>query len=1055
MIEHRRLGLAFTSLLYFMLSAGTTASYGLSNTAGVEQPSDVYVSVYADSVGADSGAPRAGAKIHHALARRVRDLAPAETVKTWVLFKDKGVATRRAYDEAIRDVASKYNRRAIQRRRNRRTLSALFDEYDLPVVPAYISQVEATGAKVHVVSKWVNSVSVHATKAQLRQIDALAFVKAIEPVRRSRRIDSPEAEKTHTDVAVSGSSRSALGGGDTCATATVIPSIPYRDTGTTVGLTADYHEECPGSFSEPSPGAPDVVYSYTPTEDTTISIELCNGSDYNTTLYVYENICESGTLIACNDDTCGRRSAIYDLALSAGSTYYIVIDGSTGVGTTDAGNYVLDVLQGGSWYGQAVYQLEEINLVSVHDLGYTAQDVVIGVLDGGFSRDPYPAFNNPAHPLNVIAEWDFVNDDPDTTTVPSDPIGDGWHGAWVLGVLAPYVPYELVGGAYDASFILCKTEDEGEYRGEEDNFVAGLEFIEANGGDMATSSLGYSVFDYWPDSYQQSDMDGLTAICTIGANIATGKGLHLCNCMGNEGHDTDPATSHLITPADGFQVISVGAVYSDGSIVDYSSDGPTADGRVKPEVLARGENVRSISAAYLTQDYQGIGGRSFSVPLVASAVACLTQAHPNWTPERMRQALLETADYYVANGTFDPLYVRGYGVINALAALQHNDCNVNSVADECDLDCDAPGCEAPCGTSQDCNDNAIPDDCELDCDGDGTPNDCETDVGEQDCNVDGVCNGARIAACPPDTLSCGDCNNNGLPDECDRDSNGNGIPDDCDAKPPVYPSDPQHQAAKNRYVSIDPTTSGAMPVGFQVQLTSMRRCSGDDRRACVTLADCPRVCDGNHNLQCEYNAICGADGPCVPTSPCVEHASVGTTKWVDQPSVNTCVPLSDCSDQWFAGLAGAPVFRVWTEDTVHVTGCEIVPAAEYEVRTTADGTLFTDPLTIGTIAKPQVHYGDCVGPVVSGQYTPPDGFVSVVDVQAYLIANQAGASAPHTTWVDLQGVSGTSICIPPDGGCVVPQQILNVGDLQTIKFGFLGQTYVDTPGHENPGDCPP
>ena len=167
-------------------------------------------------------------------------------------------------------------------------------------------------------------------------------------------------------------------------------------------------------------------------------------------------------------------------------------------------------------------------------------------------------------------------------------------------------------------------------------------------------------------------------------------------------------------------------------------------------------------------------------------------------------------------------------------------------------------------------------------------------------------------------------------------------------------------------------------------------------------------------------------------------------KWVGEPVSNACVPLNDCAGQWFAGLVDAPVFRVWTEDTLHVSACEIVPVADYDIRSTGDGVSFSDPLSVGTITKPNVHYGDCAGPVISGQYTAADGFVSVVDVQAYLIANQGGASAPHTTWVDLQSGS-----LP-----VVPQQILNVGDLQTIKFGFLGQTYVETPGHDNPSDCP-
>jgi len=251
-------------------------------------------------------------------------------------------------------------------------------------------------------------------------------------------------------------------------------------------------------------------------------------------------------------------------------------------------------------------------------------------------------------------------------------------------------------------------------------------------------------------------------------------------------------------------------------------------------------------------------------------------------------------------------------------------------------------------------------------------------------------------------------------------------------------------APKNRYISIDPTTSGMTSVALRVELTSMRRCTGDDRRSCVIDADCPSVCDNNNDLQCADDTICGG-GSCIVTSPCVEHSDVGAvTKWVDAPFISRCIPLDDCAGQWFANLTDTPTYRVWTEDTLHITDCQIVPVAMYDIRATVDGAGFSDPLTIGTIKKPQVHYGDCVGSVVSGQYTPPDGFTNVNDVQAYLIANQCGSTAPHTIWLDLHSGS-----VP-----IVPQQILNVGDLQTIKFGILGRTYVETPGHSDPGDCP-
>jgi hypothetical protein len=125
-------------------------------------------------------------------------------------------------------------------------------------------------------------------------------------------------------------------GGDTCATATVIPSLPYSDTGTTVGLTDDLQ---PATCSVAG-GAPDAVYVYTPSVDQDITVDLCAATDYDSTVYVLEGACP-GPEIACNDDSCGLQSRIDSVSLTAGTPYYIIIDGYS----SNAGNYSLDVTE--------------------------------------------------------------------------------------------------------------------------------------------------------------------------------------------------------------------------------------------------------------------------------------------------------------------------------------------------------------------------------------------------------------------------------------------------------------------------------------------------------------------------------------------------------------------------------------------------------------------------------------------------------------------------------------------------------------------------------------
>ncbi|MBN2055850.1 hypothetical protein JW905_13055, partial [bacterium] len=134
-------------------------------------------------------------------------------------------------------------------------------------------------------------------------------------------------------------------GGDTCATATVIASLPYTATGSNVGFTDDYEEQC--NYSSTSG---DVVYSYTPTADDTIDLTLCVGdTDYDTKMFVYENTCVS-PYYACNDDSCSAPyysdyvSSISGMAVTAYNTYYIVVDGYGGV----EGTYTLEVTGGGT-----------------------------------------------------------------------------------------------------------------------------------------------------------------------------------------------------------------------------------------------------------------------------------------------------------------------------------------------------------------------------------------------------------------------------------------------------------------------------------------------------------------------------------------------------------------------------------------------------------------------------------------------------------------------------------------------------------------------------------
>lgn len=315
------------------------------------------------------------------------------------------------------------------------------------------------------------------------------------------------------------------------------------------------------------------------------------------------------------------------------------------------------------FYGRSEVQVRQLGLDKLHKAGYTGRGIVIAVIDCGFDLS-HTAFRDPKNPIKVIAQWDFVENDGDVTPRPGIHPTNYDHGTLVLGILAAYAPKELVGTAYAADFILCNPEDgEYEYYLEERWFAAALEFAESRGADIVTSSLVlYGVY-----SHEQAD--GNTAVMTIGLNIAVGNGVICLTGAGNSGHDQDPATSHLMVPGDAKNVICVGSITQKAVIAGFSSDGPTQDGRLKPEVLAMGLGTATVSLTD-KNGYINVSGPSVATPVVAGAVACLLQVHPDWTVQQLRKALFLSGDFYRKHGKPDPLFIHGYGIPDVFLAAE-------------------------------------------------------------------------------------------------------------------------------------------------------------------------------------------------------------------------------------------------------------------------------------------------------------------------------------------------------------------------------------------------
>jgi subtilisin family serine protease len=319
-------------------------------------------------------------------------------------------------------------------------------------------------------------------------------------------------------------------------------------------------------------------------------------------------------------------------------------------------------------YGVAAPQLQQVHVDGLHQLGYEGQGIRIAILDDGF-HTRHRCFGQ----LRVVASRDFINRDDDVMDQTQQPVtGDetrtdqNLHGAQVLSLLAGDDAGRFYGVAPRAEYLLAKTEISAtELPSEEDRWVAGLEWADSLGAQVVNSSLGYNL---WDDGtgYTLAQMDGATAVTTVAAEIAVARGLVVVVAAGNEGGNS---WGRVTAPADGPGVISVGAVDipSPGlrqPLLAYnSSRGPTADGRIKPDVVAPGQGV--VVADIRGGDYQRGSGTSFASPLAAGVCALLLQAHPDWTPRQVQAALRRTA---LDLGPAGPDTAYGWGQVDALAA---------------------------------------------------------------------------------------------------------------------------------------------------------------------------------------------------------------------------------------------------------------------------------------------------------------------------------------------------------------------------------------------------
>ena len=280
-------------------------------------------------------------------------------------------------------------------------------------------------------------------------------------------------------------------------------------------------------------------------------------------------------------------------------------------------------------FGNGDSQARMLGTQNLHNAGYKGNGMVIGVLDDGFSKvDKNTYLAHLYTGKKVLGTYDFVRNSSAVYDV-------GGHGSLVLSTMASNIDGKFVGTAPEASYVLLRSEeDPGERIIEEANWLFAAEFADSVGVDVINTSLGYFDYDYAPYTHSKQDLDGDKTLITKAADWAAAAGILVCVSAGNAGN------AGIGSPADADSVLTIGSVDRNEIKSGFSSIGPTADGRIKPDLSAMGS---SATWAFVGSNNLSIlsasNGTSFSCPIFAGFATCFWQANPSLKMMEVQAAL--------------------------------------------------------------------------------------------------------------------------------------------------------------------------------------------------------------------------------------------------------------------------------------------------------------------------------------------------------------------------------------------------------------------------------
>lgn len=323
-------------------------------------------------------------------------------------------------------------------------------------------------------------------------------------------------------------------------------------------------------------------------------------------------------------------------------------------------------------YGDATAQIQLLGADVMHNQGFHGEGMLVALFDDGFLNvNTSACLQHLVQQNKIVKVYDFVDND---NTVYSQ----GGHGTAVLSTMAGYIDNQMISPAFGTSVALFRTEDNfSETPLEEANWLFAAEMADSLGADIISSSLGYSTFDNSADNYTPAMMDGKTALSTRAADLATERGIVVVVSAGNSGNDS--SWQIITAPSDGDSVLAIGAVTRAGNYASFSSKGNSADGRVKPDVVAVGSNTALCNTSGFASTSNGT---SFAAPLVAGLVAGFWQANPHLTAQEVTRSIRKSGHQFA---TPDILLGYGYANFSRANTVVQNEYSISAIEPNSDL----------------------------------------------------------------------------------------------------------------------------------------------------------------------------------------------------------------------------------------------------------------------------------------------------------------------------------------------------------------------------------